>query len=91
MTLGPAQEAFLWAVRIGAVFGVGFLLLTPVAGLGAAGWIVARQPSARRRVAAIVVIALLAAAAATAFIVLRGSSQPAPEFPGAEPSVVPDS
>ena len=91
MTLGPAQEAFLWAVRIGAVFGVGFLLLTPVAGLGAAGWIVARQPSMRRRMLAIAVIGLLALAAVTAFVMLRGSSQPAPEFPGAEPSAAPDS
>ena len=91
MTLGPAQEALLWAVRIGAVFGVGFLLLTPVVGLGAAGWIVARQPSARRRVVAIVVIALLAAAAATAFVMLRSTIQPTPEFPGTDPSGVPDS
>ena len=88
MTLGPAQEAFLWAVRIGAVFGVGFLLLTPVAGLGAAGWIVARQPSARRRAVALALMAVLVVAAVIAFIVLRSSSQPEPEFPGAEPSVL---
>jgi hypothetical protein len=91
VTLGPAQEAFLWAVRIGAVFGVGFLLLTPVAGVGAAGWIVARQPTVRRRVVAIALIALLVLAAVTAFVAFRPSDQPAPEFPGAEPSVAPES
>jgi uncharacterized membrane protein SpoIIM required for sporulation len=86
-----AGEFVLWLVRIAGIFGVGFLLLAPVAGLGIASWMVARQRTPARKVVAFVVVSVLVVGAVGAFVLLRPSEQPTPEFPGAEPSLEPES
>ena len=86
----PAGEFVLTLVRIAGVFWVGFLLLTPVGGLGIASWIVARQRTPGRKVIAFVVVSVLVVGAVGAFVLLRPSEQPTPEFPGAEPSFEPE-
>ena len=88
--MSAAGEFVLWLVRIAGVFGVGFLLLVPIAGLGIATWIVARQRTPARKVVAFAVIAVLVVAGIRAFLVVRPSEQPAPEFPGADASFEPE-
>ena len=89
-TFGDWRDAVLVAARIGAVFGVGFLILTPVAGIGIAAWIVARQRTLARKLIAFAILALLVVAAVVAFVLLRPSNQPPEEFPGGAPSVAPE-
>jgi hypothetical protein len=88
--VSAADQVVLWLVRIAGIFGVGFLLLAPVAGLGVACWIVARQRTPARKVIAFAVIAVLVVGAVAAFMLLRPSEQPAPEFPGADASFEPE-
>ena len=87
--MSQADQVVLWLVRIAGVFGVGFLLLAPVAGLGVGAWIVARQRTPARKVVAFAVIAVLVIGAILAFLLLRPSEVPITEFTG-EPSFEPD-
>ena len=85
-----ADQVILTLVRIAGIFGVGFLLLAPVAGLGVASWVVARQRTRTRKAVAFVVIAVLVIGAILAFLLLRPNEAPLTEFPG-EPSFEPES
>jgi uncharacterized membrane protein SpoIIM required for sporulation len=89
--VSQAGEFVLTLVRIAGVFGVGFLLLAPVAGLGIASWIVARQRTRTRKVVAFAMVSVLVVAAVGAYVRFRPSDQPAPEFQGDEPSFEPES
>ena len=87
MTL--ADQVILTLVRIAGVFGVGFLLLAPVAGLASASWIVVRQRTRTRKVVAFAMASVLVVAAVGAYVRFRPSDQPVPEFQG-EPSFAPE-
>ena len=88
--MSQADQVILTLVRIAGIFGVGFLLLAPVAGLGIGSWIVARQRTTARKVVAFAVMSVLVVGAMGAFLLLRPSDQPTPEFPGGEPSFEPE-
>ena len=88
--MSQADEYVLWIVRIAGIFGVGFLLLAPVVGLGLASWIVARQRTRTRKVVAFVMASVVVVAAVGAYVRFRPSDQPAPEFQGDEPSFEPE-
>ncbi len=89
--MSGADELVLTLVRIAGVFGVGFLLLAPVAGLAIASWIVARQRTRTRKVVAFALSSVLVVAAVGAYVRFRPSDQPLPEFQGDEPSLEPES
>jgi hypothetical protein len=88
--VSQADQLILTLVRIAGIFGVGFLLLVPIAGLGIATWIVARQRTKARKVVAFAVIAVLMIGAILAYLLLRPNEAPITEFPG-EPSFEPES
>ena len=89
--MSPVDEVVLTLVRIAAIFGVGFLLLAPVAGLVIASWFVARQRSRTRKVLAFAIASVLIVAAVGVYVRFRPSDQPVPEFQGDEPSFEPES
>ena len=87
--MSGADQVILTLVRIAGVFGVGFLLLAPVAGLAIASWIVVRQRTRTRKVVAFAMASVLVVAAVGAYVRFRPSDQPVPEFQG-EPSFEPE-
>ena len=89
--MSGADELVLTLVRIAGVFGVGFLLLAPVAGLAIESWIVARQRTRTRKVVAFALSSVLVVAAVGTYVRFRPSDQPVPEFQGDEPSFEPES